>query len=213
MIKRLSILVYILSLGLTCQCQDFFAESKITDHRDGKSYKTLTINKTTWLAENMRYKTEEVDIVKENYYGNEVDDYYYPHYESDEVCPAGFRIPKESEWKDYVHTLLALKEISKSAISDHFHKSRRVTGSSLTVMDSTFSFFNDPNPLNIKISGMMQGDEYVSDDAHNFWSRRDGIDDNKYHLHIQKSHYGNHSHRHHIFTKKIRREGSLWFDV
>lgn len=206
--NKLIITLCFFGIGLTTNCQDLFTKSTITDDRDGKEYKTIQINNTIWLAENMKFKTENSVIILENELGIDTDGFYYPFEEADKVCPNGFDIPKESDWNEYVNFLLELKSIPESSAIYSSHSSRRVTGTSMKVMHKPFSYFDNPNPLNLKISGMIEGGHLVSFGALNFWSRKDDSSDIKYHLHIQYNEYGNHSHKHHVQTrnkKKIRK--------
>jgi len=202
---RTIITTCIVSVGLTVCGQATYSTGEVTDVRDGKTYKTVTINNTTWLAESMKYTTPNSSDAAGNEAGIVTDGYYYLYHESDDICPDGFEIPKESDWKEYVDFLLEQKGISKSQVEHFKHNRKKVKGVAMRINDDRFSLFEEDNPLNIRENGMVQGDNFVSDGAFNIWSRMDNSDDTKYHLHIEKKEYGNHSHKHHIITRKKKK--------
>lgn len=197
--------VSIICLSLTSFSQELHSEGEIIDARDGKVYQTVKILNTVWLAENMRFKTKKSVSIDKNDVGIDVEGYYYPYDETDDVCPAGFEIPKDSDWNEYRDYIFILKDVPKSAVEYNTTSKKKVSGIAAHISDETFSFFEEPNPLKLKISGTLQGSELLQDEAFNFWSRMDDNVDPKYHLHITKEGYGNHTHKHHIETKKDKK--------
>jgi uncharacterized protein (TIGR02145 family) len=79
---------------------------ELKDSRDNKKYATVTINQQTWMAENLKYKTEGVVIPggnkpeNVNTYG-----YLYNWEVAQKVCPSGWRIPTEDDWKTLIGAL------------------------------------------------------------------------------------------------------------
>jgi uncharacterized protein (TIGR02145 family) len=99
-----------------------------TDSRDGKVYKTIEINGTTWMVENLRYETKEskaLRVKKNKYVSNykggfggapecgTVDDYgtkaiqcehlkvvgrYYEWEDAYTACPEGWHLSTHEEW-------------------------------------------------------------------------------------------------------------------
>lgn len=202
---RISLLIYFISLYVygVSQTPPIFGE--ITDVRDGQIYQTITIDKTIWLAENMRYKTENSMLYSENSVGVKIGSHYYPFDEAEGVCPEGFQIPKESDWEKYVEYVMELKNVQTASIEKFDTKSKRVTGTGIEDSSDKIQFFSEPNPLNLEQSGIIQGDEMLYDKALSFWTRKGESKDHKYHLHIYSDGYGNHTHKHHIDSKEKKK--------
>lgn len=79
-----------------------FKYGSFTDKRDGSVYRTTTIGKQTWFAENLRYATKE-DILGYFCY-DDVQlycDLYGYHYTHKSVsCPEGWHMPSRDEWQE-----------------------------------------------------------------------------------------------------------------
>jgi hypothetical protein len=72
----------------------------MTDMRDNQSYKLETVAGVRWMAENLRYKTENGSFCEDKE-GNDVcaknKSVYYTYGVAQRVCPMGWRLPTQAE--------------------------------------------------------------------------------------------------------------------
>lgn len=79
-------------------------QGKFTDPRDGNVYKTTTLNNTTWMVENLRYKAPEGAYYFDNDpNNNKAYGVLYNWKTAMKVCPAGWRLPKGPEFQALVN--------------------------------------------------------------------------------------------------------------
>ena len=62
----------------------------------GRSYKTLVLGEQLWMAENLRYETDN------SYYGSYYNSSYYSWTAAMNACPAGWHVPTLDEWSSLI---------------------------------------------------------------------------------------------------------------
>jgi len=145
-----------------------------TDTRDGKTYKTVTIGKQTWMAENLNYeaagsKCYYNDPANGQKYGR-----LYDWETAKTACPSGWHLPSDKEWKELVNFVggdkIAGKKLKASSGWNEDGNGTNVLGfSALPGGDGSFS--------NIGYSGnWWTSTEYSVGDAY-YWRMTSGCAD------------------------------------
>lgn len=89
----------------------------LNDGRDGKSYKTVKIGGTTWMAENLNYQTDSSFCYNLD---NSMCDKYgrlYQWGKAVKVCPSGWRLPTQQEWRNLIDAAGGMDVAGKKLIT------------------------------------------------------------------------------------------------
>ena len=97
----------------------------MTDKRDGKVYKTITIGKQTWMAENLNYDTNKGSWCYNND-SNNCKKYgkLYDWNTAKVVCPAGWHLPSKAEFDSLTNFLGGEDVVGAKIKSNSFWKTK-----------------------------------------------------------------------------------------
>ena len=135
--------LFVLSLFFT----SLNGQEKLTDKRDGNTYRTITISGITWMAENLKFKAPSGAYFFDNNSNNSPG--YGVLYEwkaAKEACPDGWHLPSGTEFQ---------------SLMNHFEHNAS-WGKSKT----------DPNAFNIQLGGMQDFEGVFSemDESGYYWT-------------------------------------------
>lgn len=105
---RTFVIVFFLIIVMNLKGQDNSNKNPegFTDSRDGKHYKIVNIENQIWMAENLAYNPGEGAWAYDNDLGNlTAYGYLYDWETAIKVCPAGWHLPGEEEWKVLIENL------------------------------------------------------------------------------------------------------------
>jgi len=111
--------------GLKLGVRDY---GSLTDSRDGKIYRTITVNGKTWMATNLNLDEDGSRCYAENTGANNAacdrDGRLYGWEMAQDICPAGWHLPNVAEWES----------LAKSADPDFVSSANNTAGAKLKAM-------------------------------------------------------------------------------
>lgn len=130
--KLSTLLIILVSLFITsCGKEDVIQNTTVTD-ADGNVYKTVTIGSQTWMAENLKVTQmlngSEITLVATDALWAQISDTqntdaysvsngtcFYTSTVANKVCPSGWRLPSESDWKS-LGDFLTMNKLNANAL-------------------------------------------------------------------------------------------------
>jgi uncharacterized protein (TIGR02145 family) len=126
------------------------------DSRDGTVYKTVTIGKQVWMAENLNYETDSGCWVYDNDPSfASTNGRLYNWETAQKVCPSGWHLPSDDEWKEL-----------EDFISGEGH-----SGTEGTALKATSGWYNNGNGTDdYGFKAIASGNRMYNGDNYDFYS-------------------------------------------
>jgi len=183
---------------LTYSFCGFTQTGTILDIRDNKSYKTVKINETNWMINNLEYVSDKsIALSKEEKAKYNINGRYYDMSEISTACPEGWQIPDVNDWLAYFNYIANEQspevELSITKVSKPVHYT-------IANYSDKIDLFTEGNILNLQPTGRIEGGSLnMPTDYADYWT----IDDNeevegRSHIHFMNAWTTIHSHKHHL---------------
>lgn len=164
-----------------------FAQSTLTDERDGNKYELVKLGDLYWMTENLRYQSEE-SVCIENC--DEIRFYSFEYLEN--VCPEGWRLPTVGDWDAFTNSF------------ENAEKARMMEGNEKLYRVDFLDKYNifESNVLKLKPYGRIEGGTFKDGNYIDYWTANAATDE-RFHMHFTPYSIMGHSHKHHLKPKRF----------
>ncbi len=159
--------LFVITLFIAVACQETkpsTSPSSFIDKRDGQEYPILTFGNQRWMVKNLAYKTaqsmENTEFAEKNY------GQYYTWEDACQVCPEGWHLPSDEEWKK-LESWAGIADNELDSMDKHRGKDIEVAKSFRSTSDWMF----DNNGTNTSGFNVVPAGHYVAN-SEKFWSER-----------------------------------------
>ncbi len=105
MYKKITSLALLFTGIFLFSCQEGGNEQSFTDPRDGNEYAYVQIGDQVWMAENLRYDSDQgYNRPYEDLDSNIALGYLYDWETACDVCPEGWHLPSRDEWEVLINS-------------------------------------------------------------------------------------------------------------
>ena len=195
-------------LSIVLISYSFFAlgqSGSVIDIRDGKTYRTVKMNSTNWMIDNLQYVSEKSrPLSKEESAKYDLSGRYYDMSEVATACPEGWRIPQVSDWLAYFEYLAGEQspavELKITTIDKPVHYT-------IANYSDKIDLFSEDNILNLQPTGRIEGGSLnIPTDYADFWTIDDTEEaEGRSHIHLMNPWTTIHSHKHHLKPKQKKK--------
>lgn len=159
---------------------------KFTDARDGYTYKTVTINGQTWMAENLRYCPDE-PLDNPNITSRTIPFYYvyksydepdtkknlrkygiiYNYYAAREAVPSGWRLPEAS---DFYALIDAVEKMGSWDSGGYSTLLKMMSPNSVSEMDKGYVYLNISGFNGVYCRSITSWNDFYSAEQLEYWT-------------------------------------------
>jgi len=104
-VKAFSLIMLVMLFLFTGGCNKKPVLGEMTDARDGKTYKTVTLGDQTWLAQNLNYETDNSWCYGDDPANCETYGRLYDWEAAKTACPTGWHLASDEEWSTLIKYL------------------------------------------------------------------------------------------------------------
>ena len=112
--------IILIAVFITAISGTFIAcnDASLTDSRDGQKYKTVKIGDQVWMAENLKFKTDESNCYEDSEDNCSKLGRLYSWKDAKRACPNGWHLPSEQEFQKLLDFTIGEKQ-SYSMLADN----------------------------------------------------------------------------------------------